>query len=38
VEFGKIKMMKKRYLPIDSTMVRKKEKIEEIVIKVRKTK
>jgi hypothetical protein len=38
VDFGKIKMMKKRYLTIDSTMVRTKEKNEKNVIKVRRTK
>jgi hypothetical protein len=37
VEFGKVKMMKKRFLPMDS-MVRKKEKNEKNVIEVKRTK
>jgi hypothetical protein len=36
MEFEKIKMMKKIYLPMDS-MVRKKEKNEKHVIEVRRT-
>jgi hypothetical protein len=37
VEFGKIKTMKKIYLPMDS-MVRNKEKNEKNIIEVRRTK